>query len=61
MILPAAKELQKRDQENKKLKQNLSYTRTALYIAASALVIDTIIRIIKIFYPISKNELLFLN
>ena len=51
MILPAAKELQKRDQENKKLKQNLSYTRTALYIAASALVIDTIIRIIKIFYP----------
>ena len=30
MLLPAAKELQKRDSENKKLKQSLSYTRMAL-------------------------------
>lgn len=46
MLLPAAKELQKRDRENQKLKTTLFYTRLGLCIAAAALVADIILKVV---------------
>jgi len=50
MLQPAARELQKRDSENKKLKKSLSYTRAGLYIAAGALLIEAILKLYLYFY-----------
>jgi hypothetical protein len=47
MLYDAAKELQKRQSDNDQLKKSNLYTRIALWIAAGALVLDSIIEITK--------------
>jgi len=41
----AARELQKRDQENRELKRSLLYTRVGLWIAGIALIADVFLRV----------------
>jgi len=45
MLFDAARELQKRDQENRELKRSLFYTRIGLFIAAAGLVGDLLLRL----------------
>jgi hypothetical protein len=40
MLFDAARELQKRDQENRELKRSYFYTQIGLFIAAAGLFID---------------------
>ena len=47
MLFDAAKELQKRHDENRQLKNSNFYTRVALYIAAAALAFDAIVECLK--------------
>ena len=45
MLFDAARELQKRDQENRELKRSHFYTRIGLFIAAAGLVGDVLLRL----------------
>ena len=47
MLFDAAKELQKREEENRQLKRSNMYTRIGLWIAAGALVANAIIAYLK--------------
>jgi hypothetical protein len=47
MLFDAAKELQKRQDENRQLKNSNSYTRAALWLAAGALVFEAIVEYLK--------------
>ena len=47
MLFDAAKELQKRQEENRQLKRSNMYTRIGLWIAAGALVADAVITYFK--------------
>lgn len=47
MMFAAAIELQKRDQENRQLKKSNTYTRIGLWIAASALLINAAVNLLK--------------
>ena len=47
MLFDAAKELQKRQDENEQLKESNSHTRTALWIAVAALALDALVALVK--------------
>ena len=47
MLFDAAKELQKRQEENRQLKDSNSYTRIGLWIAAGALAVNALIEFLK--------------
>ena len=47
MLFDAAKELQKRQDENRQLKNSNSYTRAGLWIAAAALAVNALIEFLK--------------
>ena len=47
MLFNAAKELQKRQDENTQLKNSNSYTRAGLWIAAGALAVNTLLEFLK--------------
>lgn len=48
MLFEAASELQKRQEEYKKYNRGNLYTRIGLYIAAAALIVDTIVSIVEL-------------
>ena len=47
MLFSAAKELQKRQDENRQLKNSNSYTRAGLWLASGALAVNTILEFLK--------------
>ena len=47
MLFDAAKELQKRQDENRQLKKSNFYTRIALWVAAGALAFDALVEFVK--------------
>lgn len=47
MLFDAARELQKRDSENKQLKKSNFYTRIGLWVAAGALVLNGLVELFK--------------
>jgi hypothetical protein len=49
MLFDAARELQKRDNENKQLKRSNFYTRIGLWVAAGALAISALVEVLKNF------------
>jgi len=46
MLFPAAREMQKRQEEHQQMKRSNLYTRIGLYIAAIALIFDAFVRLV---------------
>jgi hypothetical protein len=47
MLFPAARELQKRAEENSQMKSSNMYTRIGLWVAAGALAVSTLVEVLK--------------